>query len=124
MPYLKIDYTDNLPDFPSSKILAEVHQLLAANEAISDEFTLKSATAALTNYRIGNSEEQRAFIYAQCHLLPGRSPQKRNNLAKQIASVLHELVPRPARTRILVSVEMIEMNRDTYVVDVLEGQPD
>lgn len=122
MPYLRIDYTDNLPNFPSSEVLAKVHRLLAASEAISDEFTLKSGITALTHYRVGDSKERRAFVYAQCHLFPGRSPQTRKELAGRIASVLHELVPRPAKTRILVSVEMIEMNRDTYVVDVLESK--
>jgi 5-carboxymethyl-2-hydroxymuconate isomerase len=121
MPYLKIDYTDNLPDFPASEILTKVHTLLAESEAIRDEFDLKSATHALSDYRIGTREERRAFIYAQCHLFPGRSPQARKDLADRIASVLHELVPRPAGVRILVSVEMIEMNRETYRVDVLEG---
>jgi 5-carboxymethyl-2-hydroxymuconate isomerase len=121
MPYLKIDYTDNLPGFPSSEILTKVHELLAASDAISDEFTLKSAVSALSDYRIGNCAEGRAFVYARCHLFPGRSPQTRRDLASRIASVLHELIPRPAGTRILVSVEMIEMNRETYTVDVLEG---
>jgi 5-carboxymethyl-2-hydroxymuconate isomerase len=121
MPYLKIDYTDNLLDFPAPVILAKVNKLLAESEAIRDEFDLKSSVSALSNYKIGTQEETRAFVYARFHLFPGRSSEIRKDLANRIASVLRRHVPRPAGVRILVSVEMIEMNRDTYRVETLEG---
>ncbi len=121
MPYLKIDYTHNLLDFPAAVILAKVNELLAESEAIRDEFDLKSSVSALSNYKIGTQEETRAFVYAQFYLFPGRSPETRKDLANRIASVLRRHVPRPPGVRILVSVEMIEMNRDTYRVETLEG---
>jgi len=121
MPYLKIDYTDNLLDFPAAVILAKVNELLAKSEAIRDEFDLKSSVSTLSNYKIGTQEETRAFVYAQFYLFPGRSLETRKDFADRIASVLRRHVPRPPGVRILVSVEMIEMNRDTYRVETLEG---
>jgi 5-carboxymethyl-2-hydroxymuconate isomerase len=121
MPYLKLVYTDNLIDFPAQEILEQVNELLADSEAIRDEFDLKSSVSALSNYKIGTRAEARAFVYAQFYLFPGRSPETRKDLADRIATVLRRHLPRPLRVRILVSVEMIEMNRDTYRVETLEG---
>jgi len=119
MPYLRIEYTDNLADFPSQQILIEVNASLAGSDAIRSEFDLKSTVIALHDHKIGTSEEPRAFVYAQCFLYPGRSSDTRKNLAERIAGVLRRLIPRPVGTRILLSVEMIEMNQDTYSVETL-----
>jgi 5-carboxymethyl-2-hydroxymuconate isomerase len=92
MPYVKIDYTDNLTNFPSAEILSGVNDALGESDAIRDEFDLKSCVSALSDYRIGTKKEGRAFVYAQCYLFPGRSPEIRKDLANRIAAVLHQLV--------------------------------
>jgi len=119
MPYLRIEYTDNLTAFPAQQILAEVNASLAASDAIRSEFDLKSMVSALRDHKVGVSTASRGFIYAQFFLYPGRSADIRKDLAERIASVIRRLVLPPAGMRVLLSVEMIEMNQDTYQVEAL-----
>jgi 5-carboxymethyl-2-hydroxymuconate isomerase len=56
MPYVKIDYTDNLTNFPSAEILSGVNDALGESDAIRDEFDLKSCVSALSDYRIGTKK--------------------------------------------------------------------
>jgi 5-carboxymethyl-2-hydroxymuconate isomerase len=74
---------------------------------------------AVEQFRIGNQAEARAFVHAQLRLLAGRTPEAKRELAERIAMVLRRAVPRPAGVLVQLSVEIVDMDRASYVKERL-----
>ena len=74
---------------------------------------------AVGDFRIGNQAAARGFVYAQLRLLSGRSPEAKRDLSERIAVVLRQFVPRPAGVLVQLSVEVVDMDRGSYVKEKL-----
>ena len=119
MPHLTIEYTRNLADFPEAQALQEINAALTASPEILDEADLKSRFVHAGSFQVGNVAGQRAFIHAQLRLLSGRTPEVKKDLAGRVADVLRRLAPRPAGVMVQLSVEIIDMDRPSYVKERL-----
>lgn len=119
MPHLIVEYSNNLTGFPKAEVLQALNKTLTASPEIKDEADLKSRLVTLDNFEIGTAPASRAFVHAQLRLLSGRTPEAKKDLGERIAQVLRRLTPRPAGLMVQLSVEMVDMDRASYVKEKL-----
>lgn len=119
MPHLVIDYSANLSDFPDAQVLKEVNASLCSHPEVKDEADVKSRTNRIEHYEIGTAPAHRAFVHAQLRLLSGRSPEAKKELAERIAVVLRKHTPHPQGVMVQLSVEVLDMDRGSYVKERL-----
>lgn len=119
MPHLHIEYTANLVDFPATQILAELNQAVTGSPEIADEAGLKSCCTVRSCYAIGTAPQARAFVHAQLRLLSGRTAEAKQDFVQRIATVLRRLTPHPEGVQVQLSVEIVDMDRPSYLKEVL-----
>jgi 5-carboxymethyl-2-hydroxymuconate isomerase len=119
MPHLIVEYSSNLAGFPKAEVLQALNQAVAGSPEIQDESDLKTRLVALDNFEIGTASTSRAFVHAQLRLLSGRTPEAKKDLGERIAKVLRRLTPQPAGVMVQLSVEMVDMDRPSYVKEKL-----
>jgi 5-carboxymethyl-2-hydroxymuconate isomerase len=120
MPHLTIEYSHGVfleNDLP--QVLKEVNSSLVNSGAIKMESDLKSRAIPLPVTRVGTVDEARGIVYAQLRMLPGRSPEVRRELAQRIADVIGRKCQRSGDMVIHLSVEIVEMERESYVKALL-----
>ena len=115
MPHLIVEYSQNLDTFPEAQALIELNEAVTASPEFPDESELKSRFVLVDSFAIGTLPSQRAFVHAQLHLLSGRTPEAKKDLSARIAEVLRRLSPRPAGVLVQLSVEIVDMDRGSYV---------
>ena len=115
MPHLHIEYSPNLGAYPETQALAELNAAVCASPEVQDEADLKTRFVSSGRFAVGTDSAPRAFVHALLRLLAGRSPEAKQDLAGRVASVLRRLTPRPAGVLVQLSVEVIDMDRGSYV---------
>ena len=86
---------------------------------MQDEADLKTRFVVADSFEIGTAPAHRAFVHAQLRLLAGRTPAAKKELADRIAAVLRERTPRPQGVLVQLSVEIVDMDRPSYVKERL-----
>ena len=119
MPHLIVEYSPNLGDFPEAAALAALNASVCASPEVKDEADLKTRLARTGGFAVGTAPGARAFVHAQLRLLAGRSPEAKQDLAERIASVLRRVTPRPAGTLVQLSVEIVDMDKPSYIKERL-----
>ena len=119
MPHLIVEYSPNLPSYPEAEALAALNAAVCASPEVLDEADLKTRFVRAGSFEIGTAPAQRAFVHAQLRLLSGRSPETKKELAGRVADVLRRLTPRPAGVLVQLSVEIVDMDRLSFVKDRL-----
>lgn len=119
MPHLIVDYSSNLTPFPTAQALRELSQAITSSPEVLDEADLKTRIVAVDDFEIGTAPADRAFVHAQLRLLSGRTPEAKKDLAERTAAVLRRLTPRPAGVLVQLSVEIVDMDRPSYVKERL-----
>ena len=119
MPHLTVEYSDNLPDYPEAEALSALNAAVCASPEVLDEADVKTRFVRHTSFEIGTAPAQRAFVHAQLRLLAGRSPEAKQDLAARIAGVLRQCTPRPDGVLVQLSVEIVDMDRPSYVKERL-----
>ncbi|MBS0392225.1 MAG: 5-carboxymethyl-2-hydroxymuconate Delta-isomerase [Proteobacteria bacterium] len=119
MPHLTIEYSSNLPAYPEAQALAELNAAVCASPEVLDEADLKSRFVRHASFHVGTVPAGRAFVHAQLRLLSGRSPEAKQDLAHRVAEVLRRLTPRPAGVMVQLSVEIVDMDRPSYIKERL-----
>ncbi|MDF1484666.1 5-carboxymethyl-2-hydroxymuconate Delta-isomerase [Ramlibacter sp. H39-3-26] len=119
MPHLTIEYSANLAALADTPVLRELNAAVTSSPEVPNEAGLKTRLVPMAGFQVGTSTEPRAFIHAQLRLLAGRSPEAKRDLAGRVAGVLRRLAPRPAGVLVQLSVEVADMDRDSYVQEKL-----
>ena len=119
MPHLVIEHSANVGPLPVAELLPAINRSVTDSPSITDEADLKTRVVALDSFRIGNQAEGRAFVHAQLRLMAGRTPEAKRDLAQRIAAAQRSAVPRPAGLEVQLSVEIVDMDRDSYVKEKL-----
>ncbi len=119
MPHLIVEYSPNLPAFPEAEALTALNAAVCASPEVLDEADLKTRFVRVQGFEIGTAPAQRAFVHAQLRLLAGRTPQAKQDLAERVAQVLRRCTPRPAGVLVQLSVEIVDMDRPSYVKERL-----
>ena len=119
MPHLIVEYSQNLAGFPEAQALTELNQAVTSSPEVLDEADLKSRFVLVDSFEIGTAPANRAFVHAQLRLLAGRSPEAKADLTERIAAVLRQRTPRPEGVLVQLSVEIVDMDRGSYIKERL-----
>ncbi|MFZ6647616.1 5-carboxymethyl-2-hydroxymuconate Delta-isomerase [Undibacterium sp. TJN25] len=120
MPHLIVEFSAGLFSPESQEeTLFELNTALVGSGAIQKESDLRSRMIRLDVTRVGTEAGLRGFIYAQLRILPGRTPAMRAELSQRIAEVIRARCARPAGMAVQLSVEVVEMERESYAKEVL-----
>ncbi len=119
MPHLTIEYSSNLPLYPEAETLTALNAAVCGSPEVQDEADLKTRFVIADSFEIGTAPAQRAFVHAQLRLLAGRTPEAKKDLSERIAAVLRERTPRPQGVLVQLSVEVVDMDRGSYVKERL-----
>ena len=119
MPHLIVEYSRNLDGFPEALALTELNQAVTDSPEIADEADLKSRFVLADSFQVGNVPADRAFVHAQLRLLSGRTPEAKKDLTERITEVLRRLTPRPVGVMVQLSVEIVDMDRPSYIKERL-----
>jgi 5-carboxymethyl-2-hydroxymuconate isomerase len=119
MPHLIIQHSANLSPLPLAELLPALNASVTASPEIADETDLQTRVLPVDAFRIGNQGEQRAFVHAQLRLLSGRTPEAKRDLSERIAVVLRQYLPRPPGMRVQLAVEVVDMDRGSYIKERL-----
>ena len=119
MPHLIVEYSRNLDGFPEARALEELNQAVTSSPELADEADLKSRFVLADSFQVGTLGAGRAFVHAQLRLLAGRTPEAKQDLSGRIADVLRRLTPRPPGVMVQLSVEIVDMDRPSYVKERL-----
>ena len=119
MPHLIVEYSQNLAGFPEAQALTELNQAVTSSPEVLDEADLKSRFVLVDSFEIGTAPANRAFVHAQLRLLSGRTPEAKKDLPERVAEVLRRLSPKPAGVMVQLSVEIVDMDRGSYVKERL-----
>ena len=119
MPHLTVEYSADLPHFPEAETLTALNATVCGHPEVLDEADLKTRFVVADSFEIGTAPTQRAFVHAQLRLLAGRTPAAKKELADRIAAVLRERTPRPQGVLVQLSVEIVDMDRPSYVKERL-----
>ena len=119
MPHLTVEYSHNLSNFPQAQVLSELNAAVTSSPEIADEADLKSRVRQVQQFAVGTAPDQRAFVHAQLRLLAGRSPEAKADLTERIAAVLRQRMPRPEGVLVQLSVQIVDMDRGSYIKERL-----
>jgi len=120
MPHLTLEYSANLPDsieWPA--VLGAVHRALVALDLFQVE-DLKSRAVRHGQVLVGDGSMTTAFAHLTVNILSGRAPDVRTAISHRCLEALQEqLAPVGARIRLDITVEVREMDRQSYAKLVL-----
>ncbi|KAE9651186.1 5-carboxymethyl-2-hydroxymuconate Delta-isomerase [Pseudomonas sp. PB105] len=114
MPHLHLEYTANLTDLAVDKTLLRLNNVLMASGQFGSEFDIKSRAVKLESFQVGTSLIPRGFIAVKLSLLSGRSPQVKQQLSQSLLAALQDLGDWPAALQVQLSVQLVDMDRDSY----------
>jgi len=114
MPHLFVEYSNNLTGLDEQALLEQLNAVVCAHPTVLDESDLKARIAPVQQFRIGLHPAQRGFVHVQLRLLSGRTPEVKKELTDRIATVLRARIPQPAGMLVLLSAEIVDMDRDSY----------
>ena len=119
MPHLTVEYSPNLGAYPEAQAAAELNAAVCASPEVKDESDLKTRFVHTSAFEIGTAPAHRAFVHAELRLLSGRTPEAKADLAERVAAVLRRLTPRPAGVLVQLSVDVVDMDRPSYIKESL-----
>ncbi|WP_198969617.1 5-carboxymethyl-2-hydroxymuconate Delta-isomerase [Xylophilus sp. ASV27] len=119
MPHLTVEYSRNLAGLPERELLRALNEAVTAHPEIADESDLKSRLVVHDTFQVGTAPNARAFVHARLALLSGRTPEAKRELSHLVAGVLRRQLPRPAGLQVALSVEIVDMDRPSYVKEML-----
>lgn len=114
MPHLRLEYTANLPDLDVERTLLRLNNVLMASGQFGAEADIKSRAQKVERFQVGTALAPRGFVAVTLSLLSGRSPQVKKQLSESLLAALQDVGGWPADVQIQLSVELVDMDRESY----------
>ncbi len=115
MPHLNLDYSANLTHLNVDVLLLRLNQALVASGQFADELDIKSRAQAVTHFRVGTSPLTRGFAHVRLAIMAGRHPLVKKQLTSALLDVLRDSIGPSAEVDVQFSVELHELDPQTYV---------
>ncbi len=117
MPHLIIEHSADISKKSVKSLEQEIQNLMKAHEGNFDADQCKCRSFAFGKYLVGRIDQSNAsFIHITLKALSGRSIEIRKSLSDKIATFTKQffLDLKLPTTRCDISVDIVEMERDTY----------
>lgn len=119
MPHLTLEYSANLNAFDTKATLLALNESLATSGHFENELDIKSRGLPRDAFQVGTSSEPRAFVHATLSILSGRTLDTRRALTERVLAVLKAHCVAPSGTHLQLSVQLVEMERESYAKAVI-----
>ncbi|CAJ0695041.1 hypothetical protein LMG19089_01444 [Ralstonia edaphis] len=120
MPHLTLEYSANLNTFDAKATLLAVNTALAATGHFV-ETDIKSRSHRCDTFAVGTSSAPRAFVHADLAILSGRPLETRRELSASVLAVLQAQCSAPAGVHLQLSVQVLEIERESYAKVSIEA---
>lgn len=121
MPHLFMEYSANLSDLDTEKALLGLNHALVASGHFASEFDIKSRALPVRVFCVGVEEGERGFVHVKLAVLSGRSAAIKKQLSESLLAVLTNLGGWPVATKVQLSVEIVDLDRESYSKAVVQG---
>jgi 5-carboxymethyl-2-hydroxymuconate isomerase len=121
MPHLTMEYTPNLAGIDLGKTLLVLNQTLLISGHFGAEMDIKSRAVALEVFQVGTVLASRGFVHVKLALLSGRSSEVKKILSGSLLAALTEAGTWPAGVEVQLSVEVVDLDRDSYAKAVIRN---
>jgi 5-carboxymethyl-2-hydroxymuconate isomerase len=115
VPHLTLEYSANIgQSVRFAPLFSDLHRLLEEVAGI-DIANCKSRAVCQQVYFVAAGKDQEAFVHLELRLLEGRPPAVKERIGQACLEVMERvLAPSRARLRLQLTVEIVEMARDSY----------
>lgn len=108
MPHIILEYSDNMgPDIQQTGLLQQLHTHVSECGLFAPE-AVKARSIAYQDAIL--SQGKKSFVHVTVSILSGRSQQQREQLSDELFALCQKELP----TVSALSVNIHEMNKDTY----------
>ncbi len=117
MPHLIIEHSANISKSSITNLQKNIQNIMGTVEGNFDPDQCKTRAVAYDDYLVGLSDQTTSsFIHITLKALSGRTVEVRKNLAEKIMEFSKEFIAELnlSGTRNDVSVDIVEMERETY----------
>ena len=117
MPHLVIEHSSNIKKNSAKILQREIQNIMSTVEGNFDADQCKARSFSFDEYLVGKLDQSAAsFIHITLKVLTGRSIEVRKNLAEKISQFAQKffLELNFKTQRCDISVDIVEMERDTY----------
>lgn len=124
MPHLIIEHSGNIKKKSIAALESKIQEIMNVQEGDFDADQCKCRSLSFDEYFVGYLDEsESSFIHVTLKVLTGRSVEVRNNLSQKIIEFLqrfYDELKLPTK-RCDISVDIVEMERQTYQKIVIKG---
>lgn len=115
MPQMFVDYSANIQNLDTKKLLLGLNQALFDTGLVGHEFDIKSRIQAVSNYLIGFGDNNQAFIFVRLQGLSGRTDEQKNKMSDALSDYLQSFDAYLAEgLEVQLCVELVEMPKAFY----------
>jgi len=122
MPQTIVEYSNNLIEkgaIDPNALAVDVNKTLAALQTFGDA-DLKCIVRGSDLYARSSAQpENKAFLWVVVNILGGRPLELRQQISKDIIAMLKTKIKLVDGLEIQISVDVNEMNKDTYIKEIL-----
>ncbi len=120
MPHLTVEYTNNLGMTTPAAMLISLNQALVGTGHFK-EADMKSRAYEVAQFAVGTATANRGFFHATLAILNGRDTATRHAISHALATQIDSLLPIRSGLHIQVTVELVEMQSETYTKIVINA---
>lgn len=120
MPYIHLEYSDNLQQLEVKALLSQMNRTLVENGLFPNASDIKSRAICQQDYVIGLDEAAQAYVHAKVSILSGRTVALKQEISQTVLEVLQEHIPQQAEVRVQLCVEILEMDKALYRKAVIQ----
>nr|WP_297528716.1 5-carboxymethyl-2-hydroxymuconate Delta-isomerase [uncultured Roseateles sp.] len=120
MPHFILHHSANLAELDVSRCLTAVNTALAESGHF-DEIDIKSRAFKADDFLVGVDAHSRAFVAGTLSVLTGRNDDMRREMGAIALKALTSCVPATPGLHVQVSVEVVEIQRETYAKTIIGG---
>ena len=112
---MTLEYTDNVDqEVNFAHLFSRLHRVLSDVGGLRIE-NCKSRAIKLDQYYIGQDEADNAFVHVELRFLEGRSLELKQQIGRQILSILKKYYrPTLAKQNLQITVEIKDIERQLY----------
>jgi len=119
MPHIIVEHSSDISSSSVNNFLSEIQKILVSVH--EGNFALegcKSRAISFSEYFVGTSNEKNSsFLHITIKILAGRSVEIKKSVAAKVAQFAQEFLrDQHLKTRIELSVDIVDMNKDAYTV--------
>ncbi|MCS5516268.1 5-carboxymethyl-2-hydroxymuconate isomerase [Pseudomonas qingdaonensis] len=114
MPHLHLEYSANLRELEVDKVLLRLNHALVGSGQFAQELDIKSRARALRTFSCGRGPGRAGICLCAAVAAQRPLPEVKKQLSGSLLEVLKDAVVEVSGRELQLSVELVDMDRDSY----------